>query len=443
MRRLLFILMMGLLTIPATAGNPKLVYQFDIKEMIAPAMWRQTQQAFDEAEQMKADVILIHMNTYGGMVLDADSIRSRILRCNIPVYVFIDNNAASAGALISIACDSIFMAPGASIGAATVVNESGEKMPDKYQSYMRSTMRSTAQAQGRDPRIAEAMVDESVVIPGLIDSLHVLTFSTEEAIANHFCEGKANNIDEALKLAGISNYTISTYKESAVDMIIAFLLNPYLSSILIMIIIGGIYFELQTPGVGFPLIASIIAATLYFAPHYLDGLAENWEILVFAVGCILLLLEIFVIPGFGVAGITGIICIVGGLTLSLVDNNGFDFHFVEMNDVVRSLSLVLISLFASIAGSLFLGSRLLQGNGMFRHVVLQTDSGSLRTQWQNNADSEQRLIGKTAVAATVLRPSGKVEIDGDIYDAVAQVGFVEKGKEVRVVDYQAGQLVVI
>jgi len=153
----------------------KLVYKFNIKENIAPAIWRQTKQAFDAAESLKADLFLIHMNTYGGTVVDADSIRTRILNSKIPVVVFIDNNAASAGALISLACDRIYMRTGSSFGAATVVNQTGEKMPDKYQSYMRATMRATAESHGkdtiingqdttyrwkRDPRIAEAMVDE-------------------------------------------------------------------------------------------------------------------------------------------------------------------------------------------------------------------------------------------------------------------------------------------
>eukprot|EP00825_Cyclidium_porcatum_P010680 TRINITY_DN15471_c0_g1_i2.p1 TRINITY_DN15471_c0_g1~~TRINITY_DN15471_c0_g1_i2.p1 ORF type:complete len:264 (+),score=12.76 TRINITY_DN15471_c0_g1_i2:137-928(+) len=128
----------------------KLVYKFNIKENIAPAIWRQTKQAFAEADTLKADLFLIHMNTYGGTVVDADSIRTRILHSKIPTVVFVDNNAASAGALISIACGRIYMRSGASLGAATVVNQTGEKMPDKYQSYMRATMRATAEAHGKD-----------------------------------------------------------------------------------------------------------------------------------------------------------------------------------------------------------------------------------------------------------------------------------------------------
>ena len=215
-------------------NETKLVYKFNIKENIAPGVWRQTKQAFEEADSLEADLMLIHMNTYGGTVLDADSIRTKIINSEIPVYVFIDNNAASAGALISVACDSIFMRKGASIGAATVVNQTGEKMPDKYQSYMRSIMRATAESHGgdtiysqndtiykwfRDPKIAEAMVDESVYIEGIIDTGKVLTFTPSEAVKYGFCEGIAENVPEVLEQVGVEDYELVEYKPTALEKI--------------------------------------------------------------------------------------------------------------------------------------------------------------------------------------------------------------------------------
>ena len=250
----------------------------------------------EEAEKLKADLILIEMDTYGGAVTDADEIRTRILESKIPVYVFINKDAASAGALISIASDSIYMAPGASIGAATVVNGvDGAAAPDKYQSYMRSMMRSTAEATGRDPKIAEAMVDEKIEIEGITEAGSVITFSVSEAIQYGFCEGEFNSVDEILAAKGFNNAEITNYEEDTVDQIIAFFLSPAISGVLILIIIGGIYFELQTPGVGFPLLAAIVATLLYFIPYYLNGLADNWEILVFLFGLILLAVDLFVI----------------------------------------------------------------------------------------------------------------------------------------------------
>ena len=178
----------------AKQSKPLKVYEFKIMQEIAPPVWLTTRKAFKEARDMKADIILIHENTYGGMLDMADSLRTIILHSKIPVYVFIDNNAASAGALIAISCDKIFMRKGANIGAATVVNEKGEKLPDKYQSYMRSMMRSTAEAKGRNPEIAEAMVGAIRKVDGIADSGRVLTFTVNEAIKYHYCDGEAENI---------------------------------------------------------------------------------------------------------------------------------------------------------------------------------------------------------------------------------------------------------
>ncbi len=420
--------------------DKKVIYTFDIKEEIAPPVVRKTEKALKEAEKIKADVIIIQMNTFGGMLDAADKIRTLLLESKIPVYVLIDNNAASAGALISIACDSIYMRKGASIGAATVVNQTGEVLPDKYQSYMRSMMRSTAETNGRNPEIAEAMVDPSVYIEGIIDSGKVLTFTTSEAIKNGYCEGTAENISEVLKLANIQNYEIKEQKLTPIDKFIGFLINPIVSGILIMIIIGGIYFELQTPGVGFPLAASITAAILYFAPLYLEGLASNWEILVFIIGIILLAVEIFVIPGFGVTGILGITLIISGLTLSLIDNIGFDFKGVPMNGIIKSLLTVVISIFLGFIASFYLGRKALTSK-FLGHLALQTVQNK-EEGYSSAFNDINSMIGKQGKAYTILRPSGKIIIDNEIYDATAISGFIEKDEKIEVIKYETSSLIV-
>jgi membrane-bound serine protease (ClpP class) len=417
-----------------------IVYQFDIKEMIAPPVWRTTKLAIETAEEEHADLILIHMNTYGGTLNDADSIRTKILNATIPVYVFIDKNAASAGALISIACDSIYMAPGASIGAATVVNQSGEQMPDKYQSYMRSMMRATAEAKGRDPLTAQAMVDPKVYVAGISDSGQVLTFTTSEAIKYGFCEGEAGNIKEVLELAGIKNYKIEKHQLTVSDKIIGWLINPIVSGLLIMIIIGGIYFELQTPGVGFPLAAAVIAALLYFAPLYLEGLANHWEILMFILGLILIAVEIFAIPGFGITGVLGIMLMVTGLTLSMVDHIGPGIFDYDLSKLVRALFVVIIAVFISITGSIFISKQLFTST-TFGHLALSKTQNA-DEGYTSATETYKEMMGKTGIARTMLRPAGKVEIEGDIYDAVALTGYVEKGEHIKVVDYQNAQLVI-
>ncbi|MFH1118717.1 MAG: NfeD family protein [Bacteroidota bacterium] len=418
-----------------------LIYQFEIKEEIAPPVWYKTRKAFIEAGLMKADIILIHMNTYGGMLESADSIRTAILQSAIPVWVFIDNNAASAGALISIACDSIYMRSGANIGAATVVDQSGKPLPDKYQSYMRSMMRSTAESTGRNPDIAQGMVDSGIKIEGISDTGKVITFTTSEALKYGFCNAEASTIEEILKITRINNYKIVELELTVADKIIAFLTSPVISGILIMLIIGGIYFELQTPGIGFPLAAAVVGALLYFAPLYIEGLAANWEILVFVIGIILVIIELFAIPGFGVAGISGIVLIVTGLTLSMIDNVGFDFRGVPMKIVAISFFTVIIASFASLVSSFFLTRKLFGGHTMFGDLALLSTQQS--NEGYNAADAHySEMIGKTGEVYTILRPAGKVEICGEIFDAVAESGYIEKGENIQVVRYENAQLTV-
>ncbi len=410
----------------------KKILQFDIMEEITPSASRTVTKAFDEANRIHADLILIHLNTYGGLLDAADSIRTKILTSKIPTVVFIDNNAASAGALISIACNKIYMRSGGSIGAATVVNQSGEALPDKYQSYMRSIMRSTAQARGRDPLIAEAMVDPRTYIPNVNDSGKVLTFTTDEAIKNNYCNGKAETIEAVLKAENITNYTLQKFTPSWFDLLIGFLLNPAVSGVLILMMLGGLYFELQHPGVGLPLLVGVLAALLYFAPHYLDGLAANWEILIFIVGMILIALEIFVIPGFGVAGISGIVLVITGLTFSLINNDGLDFTISGPEFLMQSLAIVITSMVGMLVLFIFTGSKLIHSkafNKMVLHDALSSNEG-----YQSFSKTEQdSLLEKTGIAQTDLRPSGKIIINDISYNASAASGYIEKGKSIKVI----------
>jgi len=458
MRIYLFILTMLIVLSAFSQENKKkkLIYMFEMKQEIDEGLRRQTKKAFKEAVEMKADLIVIHMNTYGGMVDAADSIRTTILNCPIPVYVYIENNAASAGALISLACDSIYMRKGSSIGAASVVDQNGELAPDKYQSYMRKKMRATAEFHGkdtiysltdtvikwrRDPLIAEGMVDPDIFIKGITDTGKVITFSVDEAIKYGYCEGIVNDIEDVMKKAKFEEYEVYIYEPTALDLLIGFLTNPFLQGILIMLIIGGIYFELQSPGIGFPLAVAITAAVLYFAPLYVEGLADNWEILVFLGGIILIALEIFVIPGFGVAGISGIILTIAGLTLSMVENDGFNFSESSLNAAFKSLMVVSISMFASFFFSVYFGKRILT-TGRGSQFVLSTTQE--KSEGYVGVDgTRSQLIGKTGVTTTMLRPAGKVMVDNEIYDAKSEVGYIEKDQPVKVIKYEAGQIYVV
>ncbi|MBM3176772.1 MAG: nodulation protein NfeD [Bacteroidetes bacterium] len=417
--------------------KPK-VLVMEIRDEINPPMRRYVMLALQKAENIKADLVIVDMDTFGGALTDAKDIADMILNFEKPVWVFINSDAASAGALISIACDSIYMSPGASIGAATVVNGTdGEAAPDKYQSYMRSIMRSTAQETGRNPDIAEGMVDENLEIDSIKPAGQVITLTTAEAIRYGFCEAKAESIDEILKRNNIKNYERVDFKLEAIEKIIAFFLNPAISGLLILIIIGGIYFEFQTPGIGFPLFAAIAALVLYLVPYYLNGLAENWEIIALFVGLLLLIAEIFFIPGFGIPGILGISLIISSLILIMLDNDLFNFDLVATGDVfvaaitaIGGLTGAAIVLFAG-------GSKLTKSRAFARMVNLDTQS---KESGFTANFVPQISLGTTGTAHTILRPGGKVMIDEKVYDAFTRGEFIEKGEQVVVVDVEASTL---
>lgn len=409
-----------------------------IQDNIDPRTSRYTELALQKAREIEADLVILKLDTYGGALIDADSIRSKILDFKKPVYAFIDKNAASAGALISIACDSIYMAAGSSIGAATVVTQEGDAAPDKYQSYMRSIMRSTAEATGRNPEIAEAMVDEDLVVDSISEAGKVITFSVSEAIKYGFCEAQVTTVNDILKRQGITNYEVTEFKLDLTDRIIALFLNPFVSGILILLIIGGIYFELQTPGIGFPLLASVVAAILYFTPYYLNGLAENWEIILFVIGILLVMVEIFVIPGFGVAGISGIIISIGALVLVMLNNDSFDFSFVDMNEIFVALITALAGVLGALVLMIIAGVKLTDSY-LFRRIALQ-DVQDPAMGFSSSVYVQKSLIGKKGVAKTVLRPSGRIEIEGEVYDAYTRGEYIEPNTTVEVISDEGTSL---
>lgn len=424
------------------------VYIFDITQEINSTTWIYTQKALREANMSQAECIILRLNTYGGEVTYADSIRTAILYHNTPVIAYIDNNAASAGALISLACDKIYMRHGSSIGAATVVNGvDGQAMPDKYQSYMRSIMRSTAEAHGKDsvgcwvrnPQIAEAMVDESIEIKGVIERGKTLTFTAQEAVNNGYCEGIVDSIPQILEIEGydVQQCNIKQFQPTATDSAKGWLLNTTLRSILIMLILGGLYFELQQPGIGFPLLISIGASILYFAPLYIEGLAANWEIIIFVVGIVLIVLELFVTPGFGVLGISGILIVIMSLVFAMLNNVDFDFSNVTIPDISQSLATVFIGLIITILAAIWLSTKI-GSKGIWAKMALTT-SQQTEHGYVGVDTSVNKLIGSLAFTSTDLHPSGKISVDNRVYDAVAIHSFIPKGSKVKIIRIESGR----
>ncbi|MGF1637442.1 MAG: nodulation protein NfeD, partial [Cyclobacteriaceae bacterium] len=215
------------------------------------------------------------------------------------------------------------------------------------------------------------------------------------------------------------------------EKIIRIFLNPAISGLLILIIVGGIYFELQTPGVGFPILAAFVALIMYFVPYYLNGLAENWEIALFFVGVALIAVELFVLPGFGVAGILGLVLTIGSLVLVMLNNDALDFTFVVVDDIVIAISTTLAGLLGAIV-LMFVGGVRLTNTAFFKKISLQDIQ--LSTDGFSSKVPGESIAGKTGTTYTVLRPSGKIIIDGNMYDAYTRGEFIDAGQEIIVIE---------
>ena len=284
------------------------------------------------------------------------------------------------------------------------------------------------------------MVDSRIVVPGLIDSTKVLTFTTSEAIKWGYCEGEASSIDEVLKQANIARPTISTFEPSFTDWLIGFFSNPAVQAILIMFIVGGIYFELQSPGLGFPTVAAIVSAVLYFLPLYITGIAASWIIILFIIGLIFLLVEIFVIPGTGITGILGgtamLIALIGGIA------DSFTGESFTISSLWNALIIVSIGSLLGLILIIFLTSKY-GPKFITRHSELQ-HSQRLEDGYIGVDSTLINYIGTTGIAKTDLRPSGKIEINATTLDAVSLNGkYIEEGTSIKVEKFENNQLYVI
>lgn len=411
------------------------IYRIRLDQDIDPSAQRLVVLGLEKAREAQADYVILDLNTYGGAVNAADSIRTAILRYEKPVVAYVNMQAASAGALISIACDSIYMKTGSSIGAATVVNQTGEVAPDKYQSFMRGMMRATAKANGRNPEIAEAMVDTA----------NVLSLTPDEAMEVGYCEGTAENVHEVAQMvAGNNEFIIKEMEDDMtwIDRLIQLLLNPLLQSIFMMMIIGGIFVEIRTPGIGLPLLTAVIGALLYFAPGYLGNLVSYWEIILFFVGVILVGLEIFVIPGFGVSGITGIIAIVTSLAFAMIDNTELQNWDGTLNlePILMPVGIVIISSAAAVFGSVWIVKKLYSTRS-FDHIALR-QSLTAEEGFTGVVSGLEVIVGQDVTVFTDMRPSGKViTSDGRILEAVLKFGgYAVKGQTLKVVSAEQGRL---
>jgi membrane-bound serine protease (ClpP class) len=403
----------------------------DIDLGLAPYVSR----VVSDAEKDNAEAIIFKINTFGGRVDAATQIKDAIISTDLLTIAFINNRAISAGALIALSCKKIVMVPGSLIGAATVVNETGEKVGEKYQSYMRSEMRSTAEKNGRRVDIAEGMVDERVVVEGIDDSTRLITLTSTEALKYGIADTLLKDFDGIYAYFKLGSTEKVFQKSNWAEDVVRFLNNPIVSSILIMIGFFGLIAEIKSPGWGLPGTASLIALALFFGSSYILQLASVIEILMFVGGLGLLLLEIFVIPGFGVAGISGIILIIASLFLAMV---GAD-PFLDMDVVSFAIIKLTVGLAAALV-LLFLLARFLPKSNLFKKFILsaeeKADAGyTSRTNFSG-------LLGAEGIAATTLRPAGTAEINGKRVDVVSDSEYIEQGKPIIVTAVEGMRVVV-
>ncbi|HUT63872.1 MAG TPA: NfeD family protein [Anaerolineae bacterium] len=386
-----------------------------------------------EAEKEQAEGIIFHIDTPGGRIDSAVDIKDTILNAHVPTVAFIDKNAISAGALISLACDSIYMSKGASIGAATAVDLQGQKASEKIISYFRAQMRATAEANGRRPDIAEAMVDEELAIEGVIAKGMLLTLTYTEALKFGISDGTVETIDEVLGILGRKGAPVVRAEPNWAENVVRFLTHPIVSSLLMSIGFLGLIIELKTPGWGIGGTVALIALALFFGSHYIVRLAGAGELLLFTAGIVLLILELFVLPGFGIAGVSGIGLILVSLYLSLVG------RIPLVDDFTRAAYTLGLAFVIGVAGIVIL-LRVLPRTPLYKKLILATVENT--KQGFTSAETFADIVGAHGIALSDLHPAGKAEINGRRLDVVTEGGFIEKETPVVVTEVHGSKIVV-
>lgn len=432
MKYLIISLVLSLSVLLTAQNKVHIAYiEGDIDLGLAPYISR----VVSDAEKDNADAIIFKINTFGGRVDAATQIKDAIIGTDLLTIAFINNRAISAGALIALSCKKIVMVPGSSIGAATVVDQTGEKVGEKYQSYMRSEMRSTAEKNGRRVDIAEGMVDERIIVEGIDDSTTLITLTSEEALKYGIADTLLNNVDEVYAYFNLGNAEKIYQKSNWAEDVVRFLNNPIMSSILIMIGIFGLIAEVKSPGWGVPGTAGLIALALFFGSSYILQLASIIEILMFVVGLGLILVEVFVIPGFGVAGISGIILIIASLFLAMLGADPFlDFTAVSAAIIKLTVGFVAALIF------IFLLARFLPKSNIFKKFILSEEEKAVEGYTSRTNFSE--LLGTEGISLTTLRPAGTAEFNGKRVDVVTDSEYIEHGKPVIVTAVEGMRVVV-
>lgn len=417
----------------ANAVAQQTVYRVQVSGTIELGIAPFVQRAVREANEAGAAAVILDIETPGGRVDAAQQIVRAVASSTVPVHAFVNLHAWSAGAMIALAADSIFMAPGSSIGAATPVGGAGEKLPEKVVSAMRGEFRALAERRGLDPHLAEAMVDEDVEVEGVVERGKLLTLTAGEAVALDVAASEVRDFDDLLARLGLTDAIVVDVGINWAEQVVRFLSNPLVAPILLSIGTLGLLIEIKTPSFGLAGAAGLLALTAFFGSHLIVGLAGWEEVILLAAGLVALGLEVFVVPGFGIAGVVSILCIGAATFLALLG------ALPTWADVARA-SGVLVAAATIVVAVAYTFLRHLPTSERWRGIFLTTAT-SKETGYLS-APQRDDLIGAEGVALTDLRPSGTIRVADERLDVVSETGFVAKGDRVRIVRSEGYRLVV-
>ena len=440
-RMALCLLAVGLLLRPAAGALDRLVAQtatpvvhvVPISGVIDLGLAPFLSRAIQEAHDAGAAAVVLDINTFGGRVDAAVAMRDALLGSPVRTIAFVNQRAISAGALITLACETVVMTTGGTVGAATPVLGGGGgetvQADEKTVSYVRSEFRATAEARGRRPEIAEAMVDADVTVPDLIEEGKLLTLTTSQAMEYDIADFTADTLSAALEAAGLGGAAVEVAEETWAESFVRFLTNPVVSSLLMTVGLLGLLVEIRTPGFGLPGGLGALSLGLFFWGHWIVQLAGWEELLLVFFGVLLLLVEVFVLPGFTLAGIAGIVMLVAGLGMTLIGGGA------SLAAIVSALGRVAISILVALGGALLI-MRYLPSLPFGRRLVLSNDMEA-GDGFVSAPDTDHGWLGRTGTAVSPLRPAGIADID-----VVSDGGFIDAGTPVQVTRVDGNRIVV-